>query len=90
MGNIIGCTLGVVVGYMLGLSLGMSVGVEVGRLLRNDGVLENVDVGFDDGTFDFSWIGFLLGKSKNISVGCNEGSFEIINVGFDDGVCDIR
>ena len=84
---------------MLGFSVRMSVGVKVGRLLGkpeinlvggNDGILENVDVGFDDGTFDFSWIGFLLGKSKNISVGCNEGSFEIINIGFDDGVCDIR
>ena len=59
-------------------------------MLRNDGVLEKVGVGFDEGTFAFRWIGLLLGKSKNISVGCNEGSFEIINVGFDDGVCNIR
>ena len=70
--------LGIVVGSMLGLALGKSVGLKVKRLLGkpeinliggNDGILEKVGVGFDDGTFDFRRIGFLLGKSENISVG---------------------
>ena len=78
MGNIIGIMLGIVVGSMFGLALGKSVGLKVKRLLGkpeinliggNDGILEKVGVGFDDGTFDFRRIGFLLGKSENISVG---------------------